>query len=386
MEQQEQEQQPDNGGKRKRRQPRSLERRKKPRKGSKAATSTTPSTTPTSSVLVTTRVPCPGIDRVHAAASKPLRANQQVATLPDSEYHDAVSDDDDDNDKDDKVAGGRKMTTYSAAHLVARRQGMYYFYAHFDSPPESEWGGRNGLVCKIRDALRFPLTSSIRQIWKTLKVIRMYKAQGKEYKGEKEPRKAWVNLLIPIKLYESQLIAELISGDFGFPMTTHFVNQYRQEHGKIHVGHSTIYEACKQMKPSVTKILKRQQGSLDLESDWCIVSHCWATQRLIMFGYLKPEELPAKFLDEDGKVPKCFDAAHVRRIIPECINWWDETHKNQRIGKARNGTKLEWRFKLDGSASLEIVNGTLLPRSMELKMNIHEGGKVCHWNLHAAGS
>ena len=87
----------------------------------------------------------------------------------------------------------------------------------------------------------------------------MYQQQKRQYKGEREPRKEWAAQLIPLKSYESELIAELIGGDFGFTMTTYFVNQYREDNDKVHVGRSTVYEACKRLKPAVTKILKRQQ-------------------------------------------------------------------------------------------------------------------------------
>ena len=358
--------QPPQQGKKKRRRRGKGKPLAKQKKGRNAKKTSTPATNASSggtrhtrSNVVTTPAPCPGTVRATAAASN---HNQQLAALPDGDYNEE-EDDDDDNDDDDVAEDSKKP----AANLIARRMGIYYYYTFFGSPPESEDGGKNGLVVRIRDRLGLPKTSSLRQIKKTVDVIRMYEAQKKQYKGEHAPRKEWVNLLIPIKSYQSQLIAELISGDFGFSMTTHFLNQYREENDEIPVGRSTVYKACKRLQPSVNKILKRQQGSLDLDSDWCMASHRWATQLLIMFDHLKPGELPSKFL-VNGKIPACFDKDLIRRIVIECIHWWDETHKKQRVGKLRSGTKLEWRFKLDANGTLDLENGTVPPRSTELKM------------------
>ena len=172
------------------------------------------------------------------------------------------------------------------------------------------------------------------------------------------------------------MIADLVEADFGFSFTTFFLNLWRRDAGKPHVGRSTVYEACKRLKSSVTTILKRQQGSIDLDSDWCKASHRWSAQLLIMFGELKREELPAKFLLE-GKLPMCFQPAAVRRIKLESIHFWDETHKKQRIGKTRSGTKLEYRFNYDKDGNLDLENGTKRPRSTELKMKYTKEARFC---------
>ena len=131
-----------------------------------------------------------------------------------------------------------------------------------------------------------------------MRVIRKFQANDRAYKGEAKPRKEWSSssYLMPKESYEAQLIAQLIEGDFGFTATMHFVNMYRAENDKLHVGRSAVYETCKRLKPTVTKILKRQQGNLDVTSDWCMASHRWATQLLIIFGDLKQDQVPAKFL------------------------------------------------------------------------------------------
>jgi hypothetical protein len=187
--------------------------RKRPRKKSAPSHAAKPSQEPQEPQDVS--VPVSG-----SAKRKRSHANQQVAGQPDGEYqvtetvavtHDPARAHLPTGSRAGVALAKDGRRVYSTEDLRARRMGIYYFDTIFGSPPESDaWGGRNGHVATIRDSLLLPNTSSLRYLRKTLRVIRSYQEQNKEYKGEREPRKAWARHLIPIKSYESQLIAELI--------------------------------------------------------------------------------------------------------------------------------------------------------------------------------
>jgi len=182
-----------------------LTTKKKLRKSRKtSSTVTAPGNSTTPQVQVATMPTNQGEDDVsvlaqevsvsaQAGSATRSHTNQQVAGQPDGEYqvtetvavrhdparppHPTVSSLD---------SAGRRM--YSTNDLRAQRMGVYYFDFLFGSPPESPeaWGGRSGLVAKIRDSLLLPKTASLPAIWKTVQVIRSYQEQKKQYKGEEE--------------------------------------------------------------------------------------------------------------------------------------------------------------------------------------------------------
>jgi len=128
-----------------------------------------------------------------------------------------------------------------------------------------------------------------------MRLILLYKDKKEKYTGDAEPRKEWEHYLIPKESYEAQLIADLIEYEFGFSNATCFVNLWREENGKTHVGRSCVYEVVKRLKPQITMIQKRAQGSFNLDSGWCRANHRWATQLLIKFRLLAADEVPKKF-------------------------------------------------------------------------------------------
>jgi hypothetical protein len=310
-----------------------------------------------------------GISALRAVKSKPSESINTVTAL-DSQPTTSEEDEgevgymDPDLLLSEKDKRGRNK--FSTDQYRARRMAIFYFFTQvYGSPDESpDWKGRNGIVVQIRNHLLLPSTSELRNVCNAMRVIKAYEANGVKYNGEAEPRKEWEHYLIPTQSYQSQLIADLLEGEFGFSETTYFVNLYREEHGLTHVGRSTVYLTAKRLKPTVTKIKKRQQGSLDLESDWCKASHRWSAQILIMFRI--PIVLPASWTVHG--VPRHLSSLVVPQIDIECTQYWDESHKKQRIGMIKNGTNIEYRFPRDEDGKLDLINGRLSARGTELKM------------------
>ena len=252
----------------------------------------------------------------------------------------------------------RGNNRFAVEQLRARRMAMYYYFTQVYGAPREEsglWDGKDGIAAAIRDHLLLPLSTDLRSIYTTFRTIQLYEEKNYKYLGDARPRKEWQHYLIPLDSYEASLIADLIEGDFGFTEATDLVNEYRTDCGVVTVGRSCVYQTSKRMNPTISKIKKRQQGSLDLNSGWCRASHRWATQLLIMFR--EDITVPEQFYKE-GKLPQCYNLDDIPKVDIRCVDWWDETHKKQRVGKVKNGSKLEYRFPRS-EGSLDLESGTI---------------------------
>ncbi len=68
------------------------------------------------------------------------------------------------------------------------------------------------------------------------------------------------------------------------------------------------------------------------------------------------------------QLPRNLDVLVVAQIHIECVHWWDESHKKQRIGKVKNGSSIEYQFPRDEDGKLDLLHGHLSKRGTELKM------------------
>ena len=254
-----------------------------------------------------------------------------------------------------------------------RRMGIYYFYVNVYKAVKEEtglWDGQNGIASAIRKAMLLRDNYDLRKIKNVMRIIRTYLDRGEPYTGDAEPRKEWSHYTIPLNSYQAQLTADLIEWGFGFANTTFHVNMYLEENNLPHVGRSTIYETVKRMKPKVTMIQKRGQGSHDPNSGWCQANHRWALQMLIMYRQIETQDIPKKFLNADGTLPDCFNEDKLPHIRIENVDFWDETHKKVRIGKykvVKGGKQLEYRFPR-GTEGLYRSNGDYRVRGTEYNM------------------
>jgi hypothetical protein len=68
---------------------------------------------------------------------------------------------------------------------------------------------------------------------------------------------------------------------------------------------------------------------------------------------LKQEEVPECFKVDD-EYPDCFRADKVRQLVLQQASWFDESHKKQKVGKLKNGKKIQMRFE-------EMMKATWIP-------------------------
>ena len=185
--------------------------------------------------------------------------------------------------------------------------------------------------------------------------------------------------MIPLDSYEAQLIADLIEWDFGFTETTFFVNMYRGENGSIHVGRTCVYDTCQRMQPVMTKVLKRQQGSYDVNSNWAVANYRFAIQMCLRLGVLEQEEIPLEIYDpkKDGDIPDCFNVKELTPFSHANTTYWDETHKKQKLGKIKNGDNIEYRFKRSANGKFDSTNGEYGDRNAEYHMKYEKEARFC---------
>ena len=138
--------------------------------------------------------------------------------------------------------------------------------------------------------------------------------------------------------------------------------------GKRLVSRSTVYATCKLMNPKVAAIKLRQQGGTDPTSNWCIASYRWSTQLLLRLGKMEQHEVPVELKNADGTWPDCFNKSKLSPIDIRCVQWWDETHKKQRVGRVRGNTRLQYQFPRFANGGVAPNGGSLPPRKTELKM------------------
>ena len=79
------------------------------------------------------------------------------------------------------------------------------------------------------------------------------------------------------------------------------------------------------MTKIVVPVTRKSQGNDDPTSNWARARYRFVTQMMVMFG-MGPDL--TDFLDEDGSVPDMFNREKLRKINPNSIAWWDETHRD----------------------------------------------------------
>jgi hypothetical protein len=272
---------------------------------------------------------------------------------------------------------GRRIVT--SEERRARRMGIYYLFTQvYRSVPEHSklWDGQNGIVSRIRDALFLPKTTNLRCIRAIMRLILLYQARKLQYDGSAEARKEWTNYKVATDSYEAKVIADCMESGFGLDFMTWFVNLYRIEEQKEHIGRSTVYNTSLCLKPDVSAITKRPQGNCDPDSAFCQANYRWSTQLLLMYGELSQNEVPESFKDNDGNYPDCFQVDKLPKLKIQQIGWFDESHKKQKVGKMKNGKKIQMRFRRDAEGNLD-PNGELAPKGYEVGMKYDKEARFC---------
>jgi hypothetical protein len=243
-----------------------------------------------------------------------------------------------------------------------------YYLDVLDSPPPSEWDGKDGTVAVIRRNLKFPEGSggTIRAV-----LVDVYACveDGSRYTGEAKLNQGGKNILIEPGSVEEQIAADAIEGGVGFTNAMHLVNEYRThlDPPLEHVGRSAVWSAIQRLEPKTTAVLVCKQGSYDPTSEWAKARHRFTNQLLVQFSLKTPmqawvevDNIPL-VLQNPANIPSYFDVTKIGGTLSvNQIAYWDETHKKPVIGGKGHeaaGSRMETRFRRDATGKLH-PNGT----------------------------
>ncbi|CAB9506549.1 hypothetical protein SEMRO_270_G104380.1 [Seminavis robusta] len=132
-----------------------------------------------------------------------------------------------------------------------------------------------------------------------------------------------------------------------------------------------------------TIIKKRQQGSLNKESNWAKANFRWATQLLIRSGRFPDSELHKLMVDgPDGEkvLPDCFNKEKLPCFNDYNVIYFDESHKKVRVGTiGSNGKPVQIRFKrlANGKIAKPGEGGSYREAGTELGMKYTEEARFC---------
>ena len=126
-----------------------------------------------------------------------------------------------------------------------------------------------------------------RTIRRTLQGVIEHSEKYEEYTGDKNRGKP--KLKIKKGSYEETLIANWMTSQLGFRMTTHFVNELRLQDNQGPVSKYTVMQTFYRMKPINDKILQVQSGGNNIK--WQIARNNFATQVSIMFGTITEDDV-----------------------------------------------------------------------------------------------
>ena len=123
--------------------------------------------------------------------------------------------------------------------------------------------------------------------------------------------------------------------------TTYELNGLLEAQGCDWVGVSAVANCIGRLQPLITPVFHVPQGSVDEESRWAKARHRFASQLLIRLGEWNPDLAELKkdgLVDEDAtEIPRCYDKSVLPPLKLEAIAFWDETHREIRVGYVTQG-------------------------------------------------
>ena len=146
---------------------------------------------------------------------------------------------------------------------------------------------------------------------------------------------------------EAQIMADGLESGLSIRNTWLNINKHRLDNGDDLISESCVTYALQAMKPRLSRVKKRKQGSSDPKSSWSQARYAWTTQLLARFGSL----------DQVHPVEKRFDAHIVGKLDLHQIVWWDETHRKCLIGGQSSSKNFRLRFPRNKQGKLDVVHG-----------------------------
>ncbi len=251
------------------------------------------------------------------------------------------------------------------------------FYVYMDvlgAPEKFSWRGPNGACRQIMGLLELPEKQRA-IVTHVLEMARKKAVMGVVYAGERAEVKEFSNFMISSGSQDMQIIADSIESGFGLLLTRELLNEHRLQKNLEVVGLNTVWMAYLQLKPVLTPVKKRKQGSNDPNSPWAMARLEHVTQILVRFGAMPSTD---KIKSADGSIPSKVDAAKLTKVSINQVAFWDETHKKVRVGQVTaNGLDYQVRFHRDENGKID-KNGTCIAKAgSQLKMKYAEEVRLC---------
>jgi hypothetical protein len=111
-------------------------------------------------------------------------------------------------------------------------------------------------------------------------------------------------------------------------------------------------------------------------SAFCQVNYHWTTQLLLRYGEMNQENVPDDFKVEEGEYPDCFWIDKLTAIKIKQVTIFDESHKKQKVGKQKNGRKIQVCFRRDTDGNLD-PDGQLAPKGYKVGMKYDKEARFC---------
>jgi len=93
-----------------------------------------------------------------------------------------------------------------------------------------------------------------------------FAAMGSIYNGERQRPREFSKFLITPSSEDMQIIADAMESGFGLHLTKELLNEHWGQKNLPTVGLTTVWMAYLRLKPAITPIRKRKQGSNDPEN------------------------------------------------------------------------------------------------------------------------
>ena len=237
------------------------------------------------------------------------------------------------------------------------------------------WQGRDGLATKIRKDLDMKPNSGYKLIPIFEQILECHRTESDfdpvllEKRGGQRPH------LISLDSPEAQIVADGIESGLSMKRTWNNVNLHRQEGNLEMLSESSVISAYRRLKPKISKIRKRKQGSNDPTSSWSRARLEWTTQLLVRFGELRLDELPRP-------LERRFDRDQIGHLDLHQVVWWDETHRKCLIGGLSASKDYHIEFPRDSSGKIDPKNGEYAGKKIS-RLNV-KYEKECRMGLGCA--
>jgi hypothetical protein len=259
------------------------------------------------------------------------------------------------------------------------RIAIFYIYVDvLGAPDRCAWKDTDGTIHRIRRALFLP-EGKRNVVARVLDQAHTLAAMGSIYNGERQRPREFSKFLIAPASEDMQIIADAMESGFGLRLTKELLNEHRQQKNLPTVGLTTVWMAYLRLKPVITPIRKRKQGSNDPASPWAIARLEYVTQILVRFGGLLTTEEVAGLAPPGELIPDKFNVLKLTKVSINQIAFWDETHKKVRVGQVgANGMKYQVRFRRDDDGKVNADNGSCIAEEgSQLKMKYAEEVRLC---------